>query len=93
MTRYTCEEIFRRLDDYLDRELTPREMQLVRQHLETCVACSTEFAFEATVLSEVRAKLRRIDVPEDLLGRITARLASARVEDGDRTGDRAPEDR
>jgi Putative zinc-finger len=31
--RYTCEETIRRLDDYLDRELTPHEMQLVKEHL------------------------------------------------------------
>ena len=31
--RYTCEEVVRRLDDYVDRELSPREMQLMRQHI------------------------------------------------------------
>ena len=28
--RYTCEEVVRRLDDYVDRELAPHEMQLMR---------------------------------------------------------------
>ena len=37
--RFTCEEIFARLDDYLDRELSADEMRMVKEHLETCAAC------------------------------------------------------
>lgn len=73
--RFTCEEIFARLDDYLDRELNADEMRMVREHLETCAACSSEHRFETGVIDGVRAKLRRIDVPKDLMARISARLA------------------
>ncbi|MGH7561766.1 MAG: zf-HC2 domain-containing protein, partial [Gemmatimonadales bacterium] len=31
-TPYGCEEVFRRLDDYLDRELSGEEIALVREH-------------------------------------------------------------
>jgi Putative zinc-finger len=48
--RYTCEETIRRLDDYLDRELTPHELQLVNEHLEVCAMCASEYAFEARAL-------------------------------------------
>jgi len=34
--RYTCEETFRRLEDYVDRELSAEEMERVREHLKTC---------------------------------------------------------
>ena len=74
--RLTCEETFRRLDDFLDRELSPEEMKRVQEHLDTCDACTQEFAFEASVLSAVRAKLQRIAAPDDLLARITRRIAS-----------------
>src|SRR6266496_3515153 len=60
--RYSCEEVFRRLNDYLDRELSPAEMALVQEHLDTCAQCAGEHAFEASVLRELKAKLRRIDV-------------------------------
>jgi len=70
LSRYTCEEAFRRLDDYLDRELTPEETALVHEHLETCAGCAREFNFEASVLRGVRAKLRQIDLPESLQSRI-----------------------
>lgn len=74
--RLTCEETFRRLDDYLDRELEPRELELVRRHLETCAYCAEEYAFEAGVIAAVREKLRRVQVPESLMARISRSLAS-----------------
>lgn len=75
--RLTCAEVFRRLDDYLDRELSPREMQLVKAHLEICAACASEYAFEAEVLNQVRAKVQRIDLPSDLLAKVSRALAAA----------------
>lgn len=74
VNRFTCEEAFRRLDDYLDRELSAEEMAMVREHLETCAACTREFTFEASLLSAVRRKLRRIDLPPTLLDRINRQL-------------------
>jgi anti-sigma factor (TIGR02949 family) len=72
--RYTCEQTFRRLDDYLDRELNPEQMQLVREHLEVCAVCAAEYTFEASVLKQVRSKLQRIDLPADLLAKISRAL-------------------
>ena len=77
--RLTCEEVFARLDDFLDRELAPEELRLVQQHLDTCAACAGEHRFESHVLSEIRAKLRRIAVPERLRAAIAAQLS--RLED------------
>ena len=74
LNRYTCEEAFRRLDDYLDRELSSEETVLVREHLEICAGCAREFNFEASVLRGVREKLRQIDVPESLQLRILSVL-------------------
>lgn len=74
--RFTCEEIFARLDDFLDRELSADESRLVREHLETCAACASEYRFESEVLEGVREKLRRLAVPGDLMAKITARIAA-----------------
>ena len=76
--RYTCEEAFLRLDDYLDRELPADQMDCVREHLETCAICASEVDFEQTVIDDVRDKLRRIRAPGDLMSRISALIASAR---------------
>jgi anti-sigma factor (TIGR02949 family) len=77
LNRKTCEEAFRRLDDFLDRRLSPGETKLVEDHLKICDACTREFAFEASVLSGIKQKLRRISAPPDLLDRILVRLSSS----------------
>lgn len=76
--RYNCEDVFRRLESYLDRALSPDEMRLVREHLETCAQCAHEHAFERRLLDDVRDKLRRIAAPEDLKTRVADALARAR---------------
>ena len=75
LNRDTCEEAFRRLDDFLDRRLNPQETRLVEQHLLICDACTREFAFEASVLAGVKRKLRQISAPPDLVSRILGRLS------------------
>jgi anti-sigma factor (TIGR02949 family) len=70
LDRMTCEEAFRRLDDFLDHELNPEEMRLVQEHLDVCAQCSREFTFELSVLNGVRHKLSRIAAPPNLLSRI-----------------------
>ena len=79
--RYTCEEVVRRLDDYVDRELSAREMQLMRAHIETCAACAQEHAFAVATLRTLKAKLRRIEVPRDLMAHIALRLAEAAADE------------
>lgn len=70
----TCMEVFRRLDDYVDRELSPVEMSLVSAHLETCALCAREAGFETRLLDEVRRKLKKVELPPDLRDRIAERL-------------------
>ena len=77
LNRTTCEEAFRRLDDYLDRRLGQTEMRLIQEHLEICAACAHEFTFEASVLIGVRQKLRQLNVPPDLLARIATQVRAA----------------
>lgn len=78
LSRYTCEEAFRRLDDYLDRELSEQEMHLVREHLEICAGCAREFGFESSVLRGVREKLRQVELPPSLQARILGVLDEER---------------
>ena len=75
--RYTCEQVFRRLDDYLDRELSPQEMVLVREHLEICELCAAEHTFQASVIQELRSRIRRVSIPQGLRKRISRALELA----------------
>jgi anti-sigma factor (TIGR02949 family) len=77
-SRFTCEEAFRRLDDYLDRELSAAEMELVRSHLEICAGCASEFDYEASVIRGISAKVRQLDVPQSLRDRVLAALERER---------------
>jgi anti-sigma factor (TIGR02949 family) len=74
LNRHTCEEAFRRLDDFLDRRLSPEETRLVEEHLQICEACTREFNFESSVLEGVKRKLRHVEVPNDLLARILRQI-------------------
>lgn len=81
--RYTCEDVFRRLDSYLDRELNADEMRLVREHLETCAQCAQEYNFERRFLDDIREKVQRIDLPESLRARVAGAISRARDEGGE----------
>ncbi|PQV63032.1 anti-sigma factor, TIGR02949 family [Abditibacterium utsteinense] len=70
----SCKEAIARLDDYIDRELSPREMILVARHLKICAHCAREFAFEAELVAGLRAKIQRIEAPPELLQKIRASL-------------------
>ena len=79
--RYTCEEVIRRLSDYLDRELSAAEMAMAQEHLDTCAECASAHAFEARILEELKRKLRRIDLPQSLVDKVDAILAAAQRKD------------
>jgi anti-sigma factor (TIGR02949 family) len=72
--RYTCEQAFRKLDDFLDRELSAEEAEAVGRHLAECEVCAAEFHFEGRILQEVREKLRRIALPDGFRDRLRAKL-------------------
>jgi anti-sigma factor (TIGR02949 family) len=74
MDKFNCEQVFKRLDDYLDRELPPEDMDRIREHLETCAWCAQTYEFHADVLSAVREKVERAPVPETLRAKVFGAL-------------------
>lgn len=64
--RLSCHEAFLRVNDYVDRELSPDEHDAVAAHLIECVECSAVFQFEADIIADLKAKLRRIQLPPAL---------------------------
>jgi anti-sigma factor (TIGR02949 family) len=75
----TCEAILRRLDDYLDRELSAEDVLRVERHLEDCFDCASRYRFELSLMHDIRARLRRIALPADLMTRINLRLDAERA--------------
>jgi hypothetical protein len=77
VNRFTCEEAFRRLDGYLDRELAAEELRLIEEHQADSASSLQEYSYERSVLEGITGKLRRLTMPEDLLARIQRRLGNA----------------
>jgi anti-sigma factor (TIGR02949 family) len=74
LNRTNCEEAFRRLDDFLDRRLSPDEIQVIEEHLAICAWCAREFNFEASVLHGVKRRVQHLAAPADLLSKILSQL-------------------
>jgi anti-sigma factor (TIGR02949 family) len=74
LDRSNCEEAVRRLDDVLDRRLSPDEMRLIEEHLDVCAWCAREFGFESSVLNGLKRRLKHVDAPADLVSKILSRL-------------------
>jgi len=72
--RISCSEMVLRLDDFVDRALSPADLELVEEHLLECVKCAAKFRFEASLVAALRDRLSRIAAPEGLLRRIRKRL-------------------
>jgi anti-sigma factor (TIGR02949 family) len=72
--RISCSEMILRLDDFVDRALSPADLELVEEHLLECVECAGKFRFEVSLVEALRDRLGRIAAPEGLLGIIRRRL-------------------
>ena len=69
-----CEAILQRLDEYIDRELSPGDMHMVERHLEECLHCAGRYRFQSSLMHGLRSRLRRIRLPCDLAARISVQL-------------------
>ena len=65
------------LDDYLDRELSPREIQLVERHLRICHHCTQVFAFEGTFLRDLKDKVQRVETDATQIISMLERIKAA----------------
>lgn len=63
---YSCEEAIKRLNEYLDHELSESERTVVLRHLEICKPCLKRFSFEQTLMVSIRAKLNILCTPAPL---------------------------
>jgi mycothiol system anti-sigma-R factor len=79
LDRLQCEQVFKKLDDYIDAELSAEEMDLIRQHLDICAWCAGAYQFQSGVLKEVEARLQRIPAPDNLRDKVAAALRQARA--------------
>ena len=82
--RFGCDEVLRRLDDFVDRALGVEEIRRVEEHLADCTACAEAARFESSLIAGIRARLRRIAVPAGLRESIHVRLTTETLQDDGR---------
>lgn len=61
---YSCEEAVKRLNEYLDHQMTDAERVVVMRHLEICRPCLRRFTFEQTLVVSLRQKVAILCVPD-----------------------------
>jgi len=61
-----CHQALARLDDFLDRELSPAETRQVRFHLHICGKCARKFAWQRGYLSALRGRLEHLAPPSEV---------------------------
>jgi len=63
---WTCEQTEQQLSDYLDRLLTPAEMQAFDAHVPTCQRCAPLLASVSTLVTDLRS-MEQVDDPPRLV--------------------------
>lgn len=71
-----CNECRERLYPYLDRELSERELDEVRVHLDECGGCESSFVLERTFLDRLRGSATSEVCPEAVRERLILRIRS-----------------
>ena len=71
-----CKECLDRLHPYLDRELTPTEVEEVRVHLGDCGGCDSSFVAEHVFLERVKGSATSDVAPSGVRERLILRLRS-----------------
>jgi len=66
LTILGCHEALARLDDFLDRELSPAEMRQVQFHLRLCGQCARKFAWQREFLAALCGRIEHLAPSTDV---------------------------
>lgn len=74
---YGCREALERLDDFVDRELSPDETRRVATHLRICHECAQKFRFQEELVAGLKQKIEHVEAPQDAqLGALKSRISA-----------------
>jgi len=71
-----CKECLDRLYPFLDRELSPKELDEVKIHLDACGGCESSFVVEHLFIERVRGSATSDVAPAAVRERLILRLRS-----------------
>jgi len=70
----SCEEVIKRLLEFLDKELDAETERQIRSHMETCRACFSRAEFERRLRERI-AEAGETKAPDSLRRRVRAMVA------------------
>ena len=72
-----CEEVMKKLWDYLDGELSPTKMQTIAAHIAMCARCYPQYQFERAFLEAIATAHRGVAAPAGMRERLITSLQEA----------------
>ena len=73
-----CQEVDAHLDEFLDKELSARDVVLLEQHFSECPPCRAQLAF-ALLMKKLVARSCGTQAPSQLRQRIEKRITEIRT--------------
>jgi mycothiol system anti-sigma-R factor len=75
-----CSEVLARVYEYLDGELDDHDVAKIRQHLEECRPCLSQYDVDMALKALLRRSCSCESAPEELRARIMIRITEVRTE-------------
>lgn len=72
-----CSDVCYYLYNYIDGELDPAKMMLIKEHLSLCHACMREFEIRQNLKSLIQRNSTNITIPKNLKNRVMVELGRA----------------
>ncbi|MDH3710517.1 MAG: zf-HC2 domain-containing protein [Cyclobacteriaceae bacterium] len=71
-----CEKCLELLELIMDGEASPEEEKLFHKHIDACLPCYETYNLEASIKKLLQTKLKRKQVPDDLIQKIRSKIRS-----------------
>ncbi len=75
-----CSEVLDRVFEYLDGEMGPEDTHRIKEHLDECAPCLSEYDLDVAVKALIRRSMVPEHAPEQLRSRIMVRITEVRLE-------------
>jgi mycothiol system anti-sigma-R factor len=76
-----CAQALARVYEYLDGELSPNDLDRIREHIEDCGPCLQQYDLDIALKALVRRSCQE-SAPADLRERIMVKITEIRIEIG-----------
>jgi mycothiol system anti-sigma-R factor len=76
-----CAQALARVYEYLDGEMSPADLEQIREHLDDCAPCLKQYDLDTALKALVRRSCRE-SAPADLRERIMVKITEVRIELG-----------